>query len=124
MKVFTIGDHLLPYPVATRLREHGMPAHVVQGTVFVVAPVKATALALFDDLFGGNWRGRDLRLAMGNDLDALDEAGVLTEGRVVAYYRAIRDEPILAFSTTDRQGTLIGSWHYTGNGKTVFTPVP
>ncbi|MGA3562666.1 hypothetical protein [Melissospora conviva] len=82
MKTYTLGNHGF---INSYIRDAlNLPSHICQAEILVVAATKADAAQVLDDqgFFGHNPRDPEFRVASGNDVDALDAAGLLGEPAV------------------------------------------
>lgn len=109
LKVFRLTLNGVGVPTAVR-DLLGLRVSRNQAQVLVVAPSKAAAFGLASAMYGLGVPARsdpDFRQATGNDVEALEAAGQLTEPRVLAYdgdsYPAA-----VAEIRADRQHRVIG----------------
>lgn len=95
-----------------------------QGDIFVAAKNKAAAVELLSEL-GYSIRAADVRLGMGNDMDALVEAGVITEGSliIVSGNRPLLTAKITKDANGDRTVATVGEVGTDfATYKTIFIP--
>lgn len=86
----------------------GLPSHVRQVSVLVAARKKADAVDYCEA--AGLWiPEREIRVLQGNDVDAMTEAGLLTEGVVYAASRMHHAEGI-ARVTGAETATIVAKW--------------
>lgn len=110
---------LVPSRVASQMIAAGAPKHIRQFDLLIAAPTKAAAIQAVCDLDGGRifYRTSDLRLAMGNRMAALREAGELDRPRILAYAMyGTGGHEVIDVET----GNIIGSFTH-ALGKTTFT---
>lgn len=105
----------------------GEPSHVCQGRVLAFARTALAARALLVDLGLQDFFSRkNPRVAFGNDLDALAEAGMVEEGKVYVVGDRSRNVVLVHFDSdirgSERTTTRVGEIECR-DGKARFVPV-
>lgn len=108
LKVYAQRVSLLPYTWTSEAT--GFETHHGQGDLFVVAESKAAAADLVSEV-GGYVKTADLRLAQGNDLDPIRDAGHFDAPVVLFHNRAVDSKPLVR-ANPDRTLTIVGRWRY------------
>lgn len=105
-------SNLVPYAVSRMMHLQGIPTHILQFSLYIVASSKKEAA----DIMDGYYQTRDLRIASGNDMTTLREEGVFEKHIAVAVSEG--GDRIVVDAVT---GDLLGKITFNG-GKRVFRP--
>ncbi len=118
MKIYTAGTSFISPPIVAAL---GLPGHVRQGRLLVVAHTKAEAFGLLHARHLGpdSIRDPEFRVAMGNDVDALIVAGLDREAAVFVVQSVHSVGPVVRVAA-DGTPTVVGRIEDTG---TASSPV-
>ncbi|MEU0078487.1 hypothetical protein ABZY58_11375 [Micromonospora tulbaghiae] len=122
MKVFSLGVHGF---IGNDVRDAlGAPSHIRQARVLAVAPTKAAAVHVYAEhgFRGVRPSDSEFRVAMGNDVDALAEAGLLNEPGVWVLPSAIGGGDTVVRMQPGGAPQRAGRLDRDGRNRAVFVP--
>lgn len=125
LRLYTL-ESASTFPPNHALALMGMPPHVRQGRVVVAAESKAAAAAALNGTRWGIAGPRALRLAMGNDIDTVAVAGLLSEsGTVLVWASQVgTGAPIVRVLDSERAAVVATLSHGKGIGRYWVDVIP